>query len=93
VDCIFCFDPTSIVYLPTHSYTAKEGPVRIQYKCIVPIYVLPEMKLPGLVISKQNYNVLSPNFHIHVSVSNIYIPRIGLPVLLQPNGHIDPGNI
>ncbi len=33
-------------------------------------------------ISK-NYNVLSPNFQIHVSVSNLYIPRIGLPILLS----------
>ncbi len=34
---------------------------------------------------EQNYNVLSPNFHIDVSVSNLYIPTIGLPILLQPN--------
>jgi hypothetical protein len=33
-------------------YTANEGPVRIQYKCLVPIYVFPEMKLHGLVIYK-----------------------------------------
>jgi hypothetical protein len=32
--------------------TSNEGPVRIQYKCLVPIYVFPEMKLCGLVISK-----------------------------------------
>ena len=31
------------------------------------IYVFPEMKLSGLV----------PNFHTHVSVSNLYIPTIG----------------
>ena len=30
-------------------YTANEGPVRIQYKCLVPIYVFPKMKLRGLV--------------------------------------------
>jgi hypothetical protein len=41
---------------------------------------------------KQNYNVLSPNFHIHVSVSELYIPRIDLPVLLQPNRQTDRGN-
>ncbi len=37
---------------------------------------------------KQKYNDLSPNFHIHVcvSVSDLCIPRIGLPILLQPNG-------
>jgi glycerol uptake facilitator-like aquaporin len=32
-------------------YTANKGPVRIQYKCMVPIYVFPEMKLCSLVIS------------------------------------------
>ena len=32
--------------------TANEGPVRIQYKCLVSIYVFPEMKLCSLVISK-----------------------------------------
>jgi hypothetical protein len=33
--------------------TAKEGPVRIQYKCLA-IYVFPEMKM---FFPKQNYNV------------------------------------
>jgi hypothetical protein len=37
-----------------------------------PIYVFPEMKLRGLV----------SNSYIHVSVRNLYIPRIGLPILL-----------
>jgi hypothetical protein len=39
-------------------YIANEGPVRIQYKCLVPIYVFPEMKL---LFQKQNYDVLSPS--------------------------------
>ena len=34
---------------------------------------------------------LSPNFHIHVSVSDLYIPRIGLPIWLQQNRQTDPG--
>jgi hypothetical protein len=34
------------------TYTANEGPVRIQNKYLVPIYGFPEMKLRGLVISK-----------------------------------------
>jgi hypothetical protein len=33
-------------------YTVNEGPVKIQYKCLVPIYVFPEMKLCGLIVSK-----------------------------------------
>jgi hypothetical protein len=36
---------------------------------------------------------LSPNFHIYVSVSNLYIPMIGMPILLQENMWTDPGNI
>jgi hypothetical protein len=34
-----------------HSHTTNEGLVRIQYECLVPIYVFPEMKLCGLSIS------------------------------------------
>ncbi len=33
-------------------HPANEGPARIQYKCLVLIYVFPAMKLYGLVISK-----------------------------------------
>jgi hypothetical protein len=32
--------------------TVNYGPVRIKYKCLVLIYVFPEMKLGSLVISK-----------------------------------------
>ncbi len=74
--------------------TANEGPVTIQYKCLVPIYVFPEVKLrASSLFPKQNYNALSPNFYIHVSVCNFYTPRTDLPILLQPNRQNDPGNI
>ena len=36
---------------------------------------------------------LSPNFHINVSVSDLYIPRIGPHISLQQNRQTDPGNI
>ncbi len=37
-------------------YSANEGPVRIQYKCLVPIYVFPEIKpRRTLFFPKQNY--------------------------------------
>ncbi len=35
--------------------------------------IFPEKEYPGL----------SPNFHIHVSVIDLYIPTIGLPILLE----------
>jgi hypothetical protein len=61
-------------------HTANEGPERIQYKCLVPIYVFPEIKL---LFPKQNYNVLSPSSFTYISVRDLYISRIGLPILLQ----------
>jgi hypothetical protein len=66
-------------------YTANEGPVRIQYKCQVSIYEFPLMKL---FFPKQNHNVLSP-----CSYRDLYISRIGLPILLQGNMWTDPENI
>jgi hypothetical protein len=48
-----------------------------------PIYVFLFWELHGL----------SPNFHIHVSVSDLYIPRIGPHISLQQNRQTDPGNI
>jgi hypothetical protein len=70
--------------------TANEGPVKIQYTCLVSIYVFPEMKL---LFPKQNYNVLFPNSYTDISVRDLYISRIGLPILLQGNMWINPGNI
>ncbi len=35
----------------------------------------------------------SPNFHIHVSVSDLYISRLGPYIWLQQNRLTDPGNI
>ncbi len=34
-----------------------------------------------------------PNSYIHSSVSDLYIPRISLPIWLQQNRQTDPGNI
>ncbi len=45
----------------------------------------------ALLFPKQNYNDLSPHFHIYVSVRNLYIPSISLSLLLQPNRQTDPG--
>jgi hypothetical protein len=45
--------------------------------------IFPEMKLWGLV----------PNSYIHVSVSDLYIPIIGMPILMQQYRWTDRGNI
>jgi hypothetical protein len=54
--------------------------VRIQNKCLVPIYVFLEMKL---LFPKQNNNVLSRSSYTHISVRDFNISRINLPILLQ----------
>ncbi len=71
--------------------------MRIQYKCLVPIYVLLELKLCTvrlLIIPKQNYNVLSHNSYTYISLRDyIHISRIGQSILLQPNLWTNPGDI
>jgi hypothetical protein len=48
-----------------------------------PIDVFPKMKLRGFV----------PNSYIHLSVSDLYIPRIALPTGLRQNRQTNPWNI
>ncbi len=36
---------------------------------------------------------LNPNRQTHVSVSDLYLPSIGLSTLLQENTWTDPGNL
>jgi hypothetical protein len=48
-----------------------------------PVYVFPEKELRGL----------SPNFQIHVAVSDLYNPRIGPHIFLQQNRPTNRGNI
>jgi hypothetical protein len=57
---------------------------------MVPIYVFPEIKL---LFPKWNYNVLSRSSYTYISVRDLYISRIGLPIMLQENMWADPGNI
>jgi hypothetical protein len=75
-------------------YTANEGPVRLQYKCLVSIYLDSLLRNETVtVFPKQNFNVLSPNSYTHISVRDLYISRIGLPILLKENMWSDPGKI
>ncbi len=47
------------------------------------VHVFPEKEFCGL----------SPNFYIHVSVSDLTIPRIGPHIFLQQNRQTDRGDI
>jgi hypothetical protein len=57
------------------------------------LYMDTARKIPFYVFLFWELRGLSPNFHIHVSVSDLYIPRIGPHISLQQNRQTDPGNI
>jgi hypothetical protein len=44
------------------------------------------------LFSKQNYDVLSPNFHIHVSESYLYIQIVGIYKSLTDTFNLENGN-
>jgi hypothetical protein len=44
------------------------------------------------IFPEKELHCLNPNFHIHVSVRDLYIPTIGLANLLQENMWTDPEN-
>ncbi len=82
----FCQSFVRNLSSPHPTYTAHEGPASIRYKCLVPIYVFPEMKL---LFANQNYNVLSPSSYTHRSVRDLYISRIGLPIYSAAGKYVD----
>jgi hypothetical protein len=44
-------------------------------------------------IPEEELTGLSPNSYIHVSVSDLHIPRISQHIWLQQNRQTDPGNL
>ncbi len=40
-------------------------------------------KISKQIFPEKEYRGLSPNFHIHASVSDLYFPTIGLSILLK----------
>ncbi len=46
------------------------------------------------IFPEKELRSICPNFYIHISVSDLYIPTVGLPFwLLQENRWTDRGNI
>jgi hypothetical protein len=80
-----------------HGGSAEEGTrvslsrtLSIAYSFFVPVHC---NENPIYVFLFCELRGLSPNFHIHVSVSVLYIPRIGPHIFLQKNRQIERGNI
>ncbi len=79
--------PTNPLLLLNTALHMKDR-ARIQYICLVPIYVFPGMKLRRLVIFKTELHIMFclPISTFMYTCERFYIPRIGLPILLQPMG-------
>ncbi len=69
---------------------------RKKSRCCVPVnHALQRHNTENLkqIFPEKELRGLSPKFHIHMSVSDLYIPTIGLPILRQETRWTDRGNI
>jgi hypothetical protein len=60
---------------------------------LVPALQRHNTKNSNQIFPQKELRGLGPKFQIHVFVSNLYIPVIGLSILLQENMGTDPANI
>ncbi len=67
----------ALLLLPLHLAVGRQGQTAL--------YTLQRQNAENLkqIFPEKEYRGLSPNFHIHVSVSELYIPTMGLPFLLE----------
>jgi hypothetical protein len=76
---------TSLGLLFYNSFTAVHGKILQIFNIFRPDYTgyaLQRQNVENLkqIFPKKEFRGLSPNFHIHGSVTEIYIPTMGLPV-------------
>jgi hypothetical protein len=88
----------SHLFVPRKGITRPQSQFPLSYVCEQFMYIPrigPHIFLQQNTLQRQNteilkqifpekeYRGLSPNFHIHASVCDLYIPTIGLPFLLE----------
>jgi hypothetical protein len=66
-----------------HLYWILTGPSFAVYSITSPLLQRQNTEILKQIFPVKEYRGLSPNFHIHASVSDLYIPTIGLPILLE----------
>jgi hypothetical protein len=61
------------------------APALVSQRICVTVDICTATKIPFKYFQKMKLRDLSPNFHIHVSASDLYIPRIDPHIFLQQN--------
>ncbi len=55
----------------------------MQLSILYPTLQRQNTEISKKIFPEKEYRGLRPNFHIHASVSDLYIPTIGPPILLE----------
>jgi hypothetical protein len=63
------------------------------YQCVLFLPALHCKEIRVYVFPEKELRALSSNFHIYVSVSDLFIPTFDPPIFMQQNRQIDQGNI
>ncbi len=85
---IYIFSKSFVIFRQDPVLLSAFGRIHIIPKGIMITNMMPALQRQNTKISKQifqekEYRGLGPNFHIHASVSDLYIHTIGLPTLLE----------
>ncbi len=66
-----------------HLYWILTGPSFAVYSTTSPALQRQNTEISKQIFPEKEYRGLSPDFQIHASVSDLYIPTIGRPILLK----------
>jgi hypothetical protein len=65
------------------AFSYNIAPISLSIKICKTLPYIAKTKYRNLeIFPEKEYRGLSPNFHIHAPVSDLYIPTIGLPTIL-----------
>jgi hypothetical protein len=81
------FDPWALL----QAFKLQVNKIEISFAAEVSVTHCKEIWI--FVFAEKELRDLSPNFLIHVSLSDLYIPAFGPPVFLQQNRQTDQRNI
>ncbi len=81
------FQASYVFYVQTVHYVRDFSDIRYIHKCKD---IIPELEQ---IFTEMKLRCLGHNSYIHVSVSDLYITKVNLPILLQENMWTPRGNM